>query len=85
MNYTHIEDPKKPVVKDFLVELAKSVDLIQNCGVKSKKTRVELSLSPEEFDKAFNHFSQKVPTYADRPKREFKINFSGVEVKFIKD
>jgi hypothetical protein len=85
MNYQHIEDPKPVVTKDFLVEIAKAIELIMTSGLVISGAKIDITLHPLEFERAFNHFSLKVPTNSGRPKKDFKINFSGVEVKIIKE
>lgn len=75
-------EPVKP--KDFMVEIARSVDILDSCGLTKKKFTIEFILSPEEFDKTFYHISKKIITYGDKPKNDFKVNFSGIEVKFVK-
>jgi hypothetical protein len=85
MNYKHIEEPPKPVEKDFLIEIAKSVETIRDCGLIIIGTTIDIKLPALEFEKAFNQFSKKVPVNGGRPKKDFKIIFSGVEVKFIKE
>jgi hypothetical protein len=71
-------------VKDFLVEIAKSVEIIQTCGLVNTGVKIDISLPNNEFERAFNHFATKVPTKGGRPKSEFKINFSGVDIRFVR-
>lgn len=80
MTYKHIEEPPKPVEKDFLIELAKSVELIRDCGLVIAGAKVELILPSVEFERAFNHFAKTVPVNG-RPKNDFIINLSGIEVR----
>jgi hypothetical protein len=84
MNYKHIEEPPKPVEKNYLVELAKSVELIRDCGLIIVGTKIEITLPSLEFERAFNHFAKTVPVSGGRPKSDFRINLSGVEIRIVK-
>lgn len=79
-----MQEEQQKEQKDFLIELAKGIDLLDNCGLKAK-LQVEFILQPAEFDRAINRLSKKIIIYGDIPANDFKINFSGVEVTFKKE
>lgn len=71
--------------KDFLIELAKSIDILDNCGLDKKEIKIEMSLCPEDFDRLISRLSKITIIYGDIPTQNFKINFSGVQVTFKKN
>lgn len=70
------------IEKDFLIELAKSVDIMDTCGIHKSDLKIIFELTVTEFHRVHNHISNKIGTSGDKPSKEFKLNFSGVEVLF---
>ena len=75
---------QEQIEKDFLIEIARAMEILDTCGLRKKEAHVELMLPADEFDRVYFAISKKSVTYGDKPEKQFKVMFSGMEVKFVK-